>query len=231
MQTLHRFPTPDALYDGAADLVVVRIQEAITERGRCSIALAGGSTPKALYERLAAAPRSEQISWRKVTIWFGDERCVRPDNPASNFRMANEALLGRVPLQYHHIHRIEGELSPDVAAEKYAALLAARPPLDIVLLGMGDDGHTASIFPGTPDPDPEARVIATKSPIEPTDRVTLTLRTISEARSVYFLVSGAGKAARLAEVLAQRGSGAPSLPSARVAAANVTFLVDAAAHP
>lgn len=239
MPTLRRFPTAEALYDGAADLVVTLLAEAREKNGRASLALAGGSTPRSLYERLAALPRASQIDWSRTFVYFGDERCVPADSGSSNFRMASEALLSKVPLPASHVFRIEGERPPADAAARYAALLSEAPPLDVVLLGMGDDGHTASLFPDTPDLESQragsgARVIATRSPVDPPDRVSLTLRSINEAGHVLFLVSGAGKAACLAEVLEQRwasraGGTRPTLPAALVKPESLTFLVDEAA--
>lgn len=234
MPHLRRFPTSGALYDGAAAMIVALLQAAIAERGRAALALAGGSTPRGVYERLAAPPLAGELDWSRIFVYFGDERCVPPNHPSSNFRMANEALLSRVPLVPDHVFRIDAERPPADAAARYAALLDAAPPLDVVLLGMGDDGHTASLFPGTPgldSPDAGPRAMATTSPLAPTNRVSLTLRAINESRDVLFLVSGAGKAARLAEVLREQASGCPTLPAARVHARSVTWLVDSAANP
>ncbi|MSP55224.1 MAG: 6-phosphogluconolactonase [Myxococcales bacterium] len=239
MRTLRRFPTSEALYDGAADEVVALLAGAHAARGRASLALAGGSTPRGLYERLAGPLRALQVDWSRTYVYFGDERCVPADSPTSNFRMASEALLSKVPLPASRVFRIEGELAPKIAAARYGAVLSAAPPLDLVLLGMGDDGHTASIFPDTPELDSPgamsgARVVATRSPIDPADRVSLSLRSINEAGHVVFLVSGASKAARLAQVfeqrLAYRTTGArPTLPAALVHPQSLTFLVDEAA--
>ncbi len=202
---------PETVAGLASHVLQTPVNGAIRRHGHCNLVLAGGSTPRAVYERLATC----DIDWSRVSVWFGDERCVPPDHPSSNFRMAKESLLSRVPIPASQVHRIRGELPPEQAAAEYAALLAdAR--LDIVLLGMGDDGHTASLFPGGPELDSDERVVVTRSPIPPTDRVSMTLRTINEARFVLFLVSGGAKAARIAEVFEQRRSGNPVLPSARV---------------
>jgi 6-phosphogluconolactonase len=170
----------------------VRLTE---ERGRFTLALAGGSTPRRVHELLAEDPG---FDWTKVEVFFGDERCVPPDHEASNFRMARETLLDRVPIREEAIHRIRGELPPEDAAARYSEEMVrvlGRPPrLDLVLLGVGTDGHTASLFPGTPGLEAEERVaVATESPVEPVHRVSLSLRTLREARNVAFLATGAAK--------------------------------------
>jgi 6-phosphogluconolactonase len=153
-----------------------------------------------------------------VWIYFGDERCVPPEHPASNYRMARETLLEHVPVPAAQIHRIEGERPPAEAARRYQETLNAAPPLDVVMLGMGDDGHVASWFPATPAADPLAAAVATKSPVAPHDRVSMTPGAISAARDVVLIVSGAAKAARLAEIHAQLRAERPTLPAARITA-------------
>lgn len=217
---VHRFADAAALAEAAAALVAARLGEALAARARASIALAGGSTPRAMHQRLAG----HALDWPRVRVYFGDERCVGPDDPASNHRMARESLLDQVPAE---VHRIEGERPPDEAAARYADTLAPALPLDVVVLGMGDDGHTASLFPDTPEPRPGALVIATRAPIAPHDRVTMTYGAIAAAQTRIILVSGAGKAARLAEVFAQLAAGQPVLPAARVAPA--IWMIDHAA--
>ncbi|MCB9570508.1 MAG: 6-phosphogluconolactonase [Kofleriaceae bacterium] len=225
-----RHPDAATLAADAAARVEAALAAAVAARGRASIALAGGSTPRPLYARLAAA-RAGAIAWDRVDVYFGDERAVPPDDAASNFRMARETLLRHVPVPRDQVHRIEGERPADDAARRYAEIVAAALPLDVVLLGMGDDGHTASLFPATADLDPGPPVIVTTSPVAPATRISLALGAINRARAVIFLVAGAGKAARLAEVFAQRRAGAPTLPAARVAPTDgtLTWLVDDAA--
>ncbi len=203
----------------AAALLAADIEEVVAERGRCRLALAGGSTPVPVYQHLAAPPLSTRLPWAEVEVFFGDERAVPPDDPSSNYAMAREALLDPLAIEADNVHRIRGELPPAEAARAYAQELGDAP-LDIVLLGMGGDGHTASLFPGTPELDSGERVRVTRSPVPPTERVSLGLPVLKGARKVYFLVSGAGKAARLAEVKAQIDDGAPVLPAARVQPTN-----------
>lgn len=199
-----------ALQAAAADYIGALLRDSIAARGICHIALAGGRTPRAVYERLAA---DSGIDWSKVVVLFGDERAVPADDAASNYRMAREALLERVTPRA--VHRIEGERPAADAAREYDKIVAACEPLDVVLLGMGDDGHVASFFPATPEPPSDARVVATISPLPPAERVSVTLPVIRRARAVLLLVTGAGKAERLAEVWQQIDDGRPILPAAR----------------
>ena len=228
---VRRFANRDAFVDAAAADVVELMAEAIAARGACRIALGGGSTPKPVYERIAQAGLEERIDWARVHIYFGDERCVPPEHEASNYRMAKEAMIDRIA-PAPRVHRIAGEQPPAEAARAYAAELGDTP-LDICLLGMGGDGHTASLFPGRPEAaERSARVVAARSPVAPFERVSLTLRAINEARAVRFWVTGGDKAARVAEVFREIASGTPGLPAAQVQPASgalVWFLDEAAA--
>lgn len=199
---------PDELAAAAA----ARLSDEIVARGRSRIALAGGNTPRPIYEALA---QSSRIDWSAVHLFWGDERCVPPDHASSNYRMVRETLIERLkgPI---HIHRIAGELPPSDAAAAYARALGDEP-LDIVLLGMGDDGHTASLFPSMADLGATGpAVIRGTAPSEPRERVTLSLATINRARLVVFVIAGAAKAPRVREVLDQIQNDAPVLPSAKV---------------
>src|SRR5437773_2575911 len=145
-------PNVDAIACEAANRVVEIAEASIELHNRFSIALSGGSTPKKLYELLASTEFRDQIDWTKVEIFFGDERCVPPDHPESNYRMAREALLSKVPIPGDNVYRMCGEIDPEEAAKEYGLLLKekfADGGLDLILLGMGDDGHTASLFPDT----------------------------------------------------------------------------------
>ncbi len=192
----------DALARLAADRVRALAGDALAARGRFRIALAGGSTPRALYAHLAAA---RDLDWLRTDVFFGDERSVGPDDPQSNFRMARETLLVPAGVPPENVRRLRGE-DPDLdaAARDYEAALggAAAPPLDLVLLGMGGDGHTASLFPGTAALDESARLcVAVDVPQLATRRLTLTYPVLSGARDVLFLVAGADKADTLRDVL------------------------------
>jgi 6-phosphogluconolactonase len=192
----------------AADRFVALARESIEARGRFSVALAGGSTPKRIYELLAGEELREQVNWPEVHIFFGDERCVPPDDADSNYRMANEALLSRVPLPEQNVHRMRGEGDAVANARLYEDELRGFfgdvdwPQFDLVMLGMGDDGHTASLFPETHALDVQSAWV-TSNWVEKfnTYRVTLTAPAINHARNVMFIVTGAGKADRLVEVI------------------------------
>jgi 6-phosphogluconolactonase len=196
--------TPEALARAAARAFVESAAEAIAERGRFAVALAGGSTPKATYEVLAR-DHAEDVDWPNVHVFFGDERTVPPDHEDSNYRMAREALLDRLPVG--SVHRMRGELPPDEAAASYETDLrqffgGEFPVLDLVMLGIGEDGHTASLFPGTEALGVTDRLaVANPVPKLDTTRLTLTVPVLNAAREVRFLVAGRGKAEALAEIL------------------------------
>ncbi len=202
-------PDAKAVAVEAAARVTAAAEQAVAERGRFSIALSGGSTPKALYALLADEPYRKRIDWSKVHILFGDERAVPPDHKDSNYKMADEALLSKVPIPKGQIYRMKGELGEkaDQAAKEYGLMLKAEFPdgLDVVLLGMGGDGHTASIFPGTVAvKEKDHRAIgyfAENSSTGKSWRITLTAPFINQAREILVLLAGADKAKRIAEVL------------------------------
>ncbi|MCB9451616.1 MAG: 6-phosphogluconolactonase [Anaerolineaceae bacterium] len=207
MSQIRILPDKTELMQAAAQLVVQTAEEAIAKRGRFSMALSGGSTPRGLYTLLTAAPYREQIKWANVHLFWGDERCVPPDDADSNYRMTRESLLDHVPLPPENIHRMQGELPPEEAAAAYEHELTgffgqSTPHFDLILLGMGDDGHTASLFPHTAALDEHQKwVTANHVPQKGVWRLTLTRPVINAARQVTFLISGAEKAARLREVL------------------------------
>lgn len=204
-------PDADALAAVAAERIVAVAREAIAARGRFMIALAGGATPRATYARLAATP--EAVDWPRTWVAFGDERCVPPDHRESNYRAAREVLLDRVPVPSAQVMRMEGERpDPEVAATDYARRLAQAfgtrrgewPRFDLVLLGMGLDGHTASLFPGSPAARETFRTViavhAAAAAIP--QRLTLTLPVVNAARCVIMLVAGQEKARTVAAALA-----------------------------
>ena len=193
------------LSEAAAHIFVGEARRRIDESGRFAVALAGGSTPKITYEILAREYGGpEDLDWGGVHAFFGDERTVPPDHEESNYRMAQEALLSRVPVG--SVHRMRGEMEPREAAALYAKELEeffdGTPVLDLVLLGIGEDGHTASLFPRTLALDTRDQWTI-ENPVENlgTVRLTLTVPTINAARTVVFLVAGEGKAEALKEIL------------------------------
>ena len=209
----------------------------ISARGRFSVALAGGSTPRRAYELLASEEHRDRIAWSKVHIFFGDERCVPPTHADSNYRMADEAMISLLPIPSQNVHRMVGEGDAIANASLYEDDLqtffdgAPWPGFDLVLLGMGDDGHTASLFPGTRAlSERTAWVVANWVEKLSTYRITLTPPAINHAANIIFLVSGVGKDERLPEVL--RGARDPQrLPSQLIqpVAGTLLWLVDKAA--
>lgn len=207
---LERVPTAHAVAIRAAELFVRRNQEARTN-GRFTVALSGGSTPRAFHALLASPPYRDQVDWSVTQFYWGDERWVAPDDPESNFRMARETLLDRVPIHDAQIHRIHTEMDdPAAAASLYADELqeefrlgpGALPRFDLVYLGMGSDGHTASLFPHTHALSVHDRlVVANYVPKLSTWRITLTAPVLNEAAMVAFLVAGEDKTDALASVL------------------------------
>ena len=194
------------LAERAADHFVEKARTAIMERGTFDVALAGGSTPKAMNALLAVAPRKDRVHWESVRFFFGDERCVPPDHVDSNYHMTHDSLFAPLRIEQSQIFRIRGEDEPQAAADAYAALLVRemgnRPRFDLIHLGMGPDGHTASIFPGTLDQIDDSKLTAAPW-VEKfkTHRVTLTPNVINNARSVTIETGGASKADALAGVL------------------------------
>jgi 6-phosphogluconolactonase len=236
---IQSYPTPEALADAVARHIVTCAGEAIAVHGRFVIALSGGSTPKAAYSRLATLNTRPMRAglWRPTHVLWADERCVPPDDPRSNYRMARETLLDRVPIAGDQIHRIKGEADPEQAAADYErelrALLSNQSTnnLDLVLLGLGEDGHTASLFPGQPAVhETERWVLAVRSPARDMWRVTLTPAVLNLARNVTFVVSGAGKSVCLAQVL-ERPFNPDLLPAQaiRPIQGRLTWMVDQAA--
>lgn len=204
-------PDAAALARRTAEHFVEVVEHAAMLRGRARIAISGGSTPKAAFRLLAdpGLPWLKRMPWDKLELYWVDERTVPPDHPESNYRMTREAMLDRVPLKPEQVHRMEGELEPEVAAARYESLLrnnfrlegAETPRFDLVALGMGDDGHTASIFPHTEAIHTLGRLVtANQVPQMNTWRITLTWPVINQGSSVFFLIGGKNKAELVKEV-------------------------------
>jgi 6-phosphogluconolactonase len=209
----------------AASLVRGLRQQAVTERGRFLIALSGGRTPKELYHQLTSASLGSRDEWSSTHFFFSDERCVPPDHPDSNYRLAEQALFRPLDIAHDRISRMKGEHSnPETAATEYEGVLrtttpgkAKWPRLDLVLLGIGNDGHTASLFPGTDAVHEQRRwVTVGQAPASPSTRLTLTLGVINQATVVLFLASGEGKAAIIKTILEPRQEADRQLPAALV---------------
>lgn len=223
----------------AAELFTRAAETAVAARGQARIAISGGSTPKAMFRLLCGAPFAERVPWSKLQLFWVDERCVGPTDPDSNYGMTRQAMLDCVPLPAAQIHRMEGELDPDEAAARYEAEIrntfklegAETPTFDLVLLGLGPDGHTASLFPHT-----EALhnltniVVANHVPQKETWRLTLTWPVITQARQVAFLIEGEEKADMIKTVWAGKYD-PESWPAQliRPASGKLTLLLDQAA--
>jgi len=206
-------PDSDALYRAAADEFVRCAQEAISQRGRFSVALSGGNTPRGVHSFLAANAKAS-LPWNQIYIFFGDERHVPPDDPESNYRMANETLLSRVPIPAANVFRVPTELDAEVAARQYEDQLraffrlspGAWPRFDLIFLGLGDDGHTASLFPESAALNEATRlVVANWVDKLHSYRLTFTYPVLNHAAEIAFLVSGQSKSHILPDVLKPRG--------------------------
>lgn len=219
----------DALSHKAAGIFSELAARCIKNTGRFTVALPGGSTPRRLFTLLSERTFRDNIHWPKVELYWGDERCVPPGHQDSNYRLAFDALLRKVPVLEENVHRIRGELGPDEAAFKYEQTIkesfnvTGAPVFDLIVLGMGVDGHTASLFPGSPALEEKTRLAVAIHEKEP-PRVTLTLPVLNNASNVMFLVSGKEKAGVLSQVLAGRGEYPAAL--VRPASGKVIWVVD-----
>ncbi len=190
------FQSKDELVHAATEKIIDCVEEAVRKRGRCNIALAGGRTPRDVYALLATKPYKNRVCWDNVSLFWGDERAVSPEDQESNYKMVRQSLLEHITIPGENVHRIRGETEPVQAASEYSELLMRRfsgglPCFDLVLLGIGDDGHTASLFPGTEVLDEYRQLVsAVFVPKFASWRVTLTLPVLNAAREIMFLVSG-----------------------------------------
>jgi len=233
---IERFPDAETLSRAAAERFAGMARGAAGARGRFSALLAGGETPRRTYELLAAEPLRGRVPWGAVHLFWGDERCVPPDSPNSNYGMARKSLIDHVPLDPEHVHPVRWDLSPEDAAAAYEGEIKAffpggPPRFDLALLGLGADGHTASLLPGSPAAAETVRWTAVaKRPGEAFSRVTVTPPLLNRAATVLFLVSGAGKAEVLRTLL-EGGDAAARYPASlvRPVSGDLRWLVDEAA--
>lgn len=225
---------PESLAREAAQRFAAAVETRARAESAVRVALAGGATPRRLYELLAAPDFQRRIPWAKLHVFWGDERLVPPDHPESNYRLAREALLKHVPLPRENVHPVPVQSSPEATALAYEQELRAHfrerrgvPKFDVILLGLGADGHTASLFPrAAPLEEKERLVVAAYSPVGGPPRVSLTLPVLNQAREIFFLVSGAEKAAALRLAVEAPGT----LPAQLVAPrGKLLWLVDTAA--
>lgn len=239
---LRIFPSLAALTSAAAEHITERAQESVRSRGRFRWVLSGGHTPEGLYRTLAERYR-RTFPWGATEVYFGDERCVSPRSALSNYAMARSALLAHVPIPSVHVHRMHGEeRPPSAAAATYASTIrnphpgkrSSVDPFDLVLLGVGPDGHTASLFPGAPALREKHRtVVSVRHAGQPprVPRITLTLPALAHSDEIVFLVSGADKAAAMAAIWSARPRGNDRYPASRVRSSGVIrwFIDEAAA--
>lgn len=227
--TVRRFNDGEALSRAAAEIFALAAEQAIASQGRFSVLLSGGETPCRAYQLLSQEPLCSRIPWQGVHLFWGDERCVAATDPASNALMVRRALLDRVPIPEKQIHPIACGTEPEVAAARYEALVRAHFPhgsarFDLALLGLGEDGHTASLFPDSPSLDEQEQwVAATRKKGEEIMRISLTPPALNQAELVVFLVSGAHKASVLQRVL--EGPSIPRLLPAQLIAPSPGKLV------
>lgn len=234
--SLHIHKDPAAMAERAAHLFAAACEEAINERGHFRVAISGGHTPVPLFQLLTKPDWADRLPWDKISIFWVDERCVGPDNPESNYGVARRELLSRVPATRYY--RMRGDQEPEKAAADYERLLKEEfnltrgelPRFDMMLLGMGPDGHTASLFPGSPALAETKRLVTeVYVPEKKEDRITLTLPVINNSRCCLYLVSGAEKRAALGDVLNLLSE--PVLPAQKVrpGAGDLVWIVDKAA--
>lgn len=238
-RTVLVYKTQEEVFDAAAKFFCEKAQDSSTSIASFSIALSGGSTPRGVFRLLAADPYRSQCNWPIWKIFWGDERCVPPDHADSNFRMAKESILDHVPINPQHVFRMEGEREPEEAALRYAQILREQvqrgetnlPRFDLMLLGIGTDAHTASLFPHTTALQETKRtVVANWVEKLQTFRITLTPPVLNAAKDVVFLVSGQDKAKAVHVVL--EGHRAPQTYPAQLvnpSAGQVTWMMDQAA--
>ena len=217
----HVYSSPDTLADALAAAVALRARQRIASRGEYSIVLTGGSTPRALYTRLAGI----DSDWARWRIYFGDERCVPRGDAERNDALAHALWLGRVPIPEDRIHAIPAELGPERGADAYARLLADAGRFDTTLLGIGEDGHVASLFPGRPDgldDDAPDAIGVRGSPKPPPERVSLSARRLRESDEIVLLVTGAAKR----DAIARLARLDPSIPATAVATGGADVWLD-----
>ena len=230
-----------ALAEAAAEFILEMGRETVRAKGRFFLALSGGTTPGTLYRVLASPAFINRFDWSRATFFFSDERCVAPNDPRSNYVLANNTLFAPLKISPAQVYRMAGESrDPQAAAHEYEQQLrratntspSTRPTLDLVLLGLGEDGHTASLFPGSPAlQDNQSLIAVTQSPKDPPTRLTMTLGAINRASVILFLVTGAGKAGIVRAILDPKTEAERQLPASLVAPeeGRLIWLLDRAA--
>jgi len=233
LPSIEVFPDTAALFQAASKRIVDLLVTATNEKTRATLVLTGGKTPKPIYEMLASPFYRILIDWKQVHIFWGDERCVPPENPDSNFGMARDTLISKIEVPPENVHRMRGELDAKDAADLYEREIidffqgSGVPSFDLVLLGMGEDGHTASLFPGT-QWDDKRFVIANHVPESGAQRISMTPLILNAAANTIFLVAGRNKANALASVLENPEC---DYPAARIRAGrgSLVWMIDSSA--
>ena len=241
MTRLTTLADAEAVAERAAVEIVRALQRAHRERGVAHLALSGGTTPGRAYELLASDRSSGigQLSWEDVSVWFADERCVGPHDEQSNYRLAQQTLLGPAGIAPEQVYRMEGELGPEPGAERYARALAEHvavrdgdlPVLDVIVLGIGPDGHVASLFPGAPTLDAGEHAVCLPvhdSPKPPPERITLSLAVLRAARGCLLLATSAEKSDAISAML---GEPTKHVPASLLRRGRLSVIVDDAAAP
>jgi 6-phosphogluconolactonase len=230
---VRQFPDTEALGRAAVEFTVTLAKQRIAAEGRFIVALSGGSSPKQLYAFLGSPPYRDVVPWQQMHFFWVDERCVPPDHPESNYKLAFDAFLSLVPLPAANIHRIKGEEGPVAAAQSYEEDLrnffigTGVPEFDLIILGAGEDGHTASLFPGSPALRETSRfAIAVHLEQPKRDRVTITLPVLNHAAQVLFLASGRAKADIISEVIDRNNAKRYPAGLVRPVHGEVTWFID-----
>ena len=232
MTRLTTCPDAETVAERAAAHVIAAIADATAQRGAAHVALSGGTTPGRTYELLGARP----AELAGLEVWFADERCVEPDDEESNFKLASQTLLGPADIEPGRVHRMMGELGPQLGAERYAAeisehLIDSPPVFDLIVLGIGPDGHIASLFPGADTLDAGGQAVClgvSDSPKPPPERITLSLPVLLSARGCLLLATGKGKAEAIEGMLDEPS---PHVPASLLRRERLTVILDDAAAP
>ncbi len=209
-KNIHAYPNKETLVAATTERIADCIEHAIQQNGLCNMALSGGKTPGGIFSLLASDPYRDRLDWSRLHLFWGDERMVLPEHQDSNFRLVQETLLEHIKIPHENVHRMRGEIAPEEAAAEYAEMLhdhfkESTPCFDLMLLGLGEDGHTASLFPGTDAVgECEKHVVAVFVPKLDAWRVTLTLPVLNAARNILFLVSGKSKSEMVQRVMSNK---------------------------
>ena len=209
-KNIHAYPNKEKLVAATTERIADCIEQAIQQNGLCNMALSGGNTPGGIFSLLGSSPYSDRLDWSKLHLFWGDERMVLPEHQDSNFRLVQETLLEHIKIPDENVHRMRGEIAPEEAAAEYAELLhnhfkESPPCFDLMLLGLGGDGHTASLFPGTDAVEEcEKHAVAVFVPKLDAWRVTLTLPVLNAARKILFLVSGKSKSEMVQRIMSNK---------------------------